>query len=391
MTSDMATPAPRTQPRPRWMRKPLQAFGHTAQLLRGHLVDRYGETEADAFFRDTESRYADLLPRVSWVEGRRGAVFNAFLRITAQEICVYQAVEARGGTAAEAWELCHRALRLQLAETPRWKRWLMSRLLFSGLVWRIVQRREARQELLRAGKFETRSITGDGSDFDLGIDYVRCGNLELAREVGAEAFAPYICMSDIALSDAFDWGLIRTKTLADGCSHCDFRFKRGAPTQIRSSTPEVQEVIDRIARDESGPDRVHEEPPVHPNVALLMRFNPNNVPATVDVFAEDAVFHFIDSRLPDLQGDYVGRAEIQSLFERLAALTHNTFAVHPISAEAMGDELVVAHTRNSLTLGNQPIAVDVVVVWRMVDGQIAEVWGIPSMHIMSSAGVPSSA
>ena len=57
----------------------------------------------------------------------------------------------------------------------------------------------------------------------------------------------------------------------------------------------------------------------------------------------------------------------------------------------MGDELVVAHTRNSLTLGDQPIAVDVVVVWRMVDSQIAEVWDIPSMHTMSSAGVSSSA
>lgn len=175
---------------------------------------------------------------------------NAFLGITAQELSVYQAVEARGGDAPEAWEVCHRALRLRLARTPRWKRWLMNRFLFSKLVRQIVRRREANQELVRAGDFETRSVVGDGTEFDIGTDYVRCGNLELARKVEAEAFAPYLCMSDIALSDAFGWGLIRTQTLADGCSYCDFRFKEGGETRITSRTPEVQETIDRIARAE---------------------------------------------------------------------------------------------------------------------------------------------
>lgn len=237
------------------MRKSLRDFAGTAQLLRGFLTDRYGEQGAVALIRDAETRYADLLPMVLWVKGRRGAAMNAFLGITAQELSVYQAIEARGGSASEAWEVCHRALRLRLARTPKWKRWLMSRLLFSGLVRRVIERRESRQEILRAGDFETRSLLGDGSEFDLGVDYVRCGNLELVRKVGAEAFAPYVCMSDIALSEALDWGLTRTQTLADGCSHCDFRFKQGGATRISSRTPEVQETIDRIARNESGDAR----------------------------------------------------------------------------------------------------------------------------------------
>ena len=96
------------------------------------------------------------------------------------------------------------------------------------------------------GDFELRYLASDGSDFDFGIDYIRCRNLELARRLGAEGFAPYVCMSDIELSNALDWGLIRTQTLADGCSHCDFRFKRGAETRISSKTPEVQETVERI-------------------------------------------------------------------------------------------------------------------------------------------------
>ena len=116
------------------------------------------------------------------------------------------------------------------------------------MVRRIARRREEKNEQPRFGDFEVRYLSGDGSDFDFGVDYVRCGNLELAKRLGAEEFAPYVCMSDVALSNALGWGLIRTQTLADGCSHCDFRFKKNGETLISSKTPEVQETIERIER-----------------------------------------------------------------------------------------------------------------------------------------------
>jgi hypothetical protein len=175
-------------------------------------------------------------------------MLNGFLRTTAQEIAVYMAVRDRGGSPAEAWEICHEAIRLRMVEFPKWKRWLSRRFMYSGIVRRIMKRREANRDQPRFGDFEVRYHTGDGSDFDFGIDYVRCGNLELVKKLGAEEFAPYVCMSDIALSDALGWGLIRTQTLADGCSHCDFRFKRNAQTQISSKTPEVQQTIEGIER-----------------------------------------------------------------------------------------------------------------------------------------------
>ena len=46
----------------------------------------------------------------------------------------------------------------------------------------------------------------------------------------------------------------------------------------------------------------------------------------------------------------------------------------------IGDELVVTHTKNRLTLQGRSITTDVVVVRRIVNGRIAEVWDIPSVH-----------
>jgi hypothetical protein len=236
----------RTQFRSTDCERLLRDFDKTADLVRPFVAGRFGEGGADALYRRVRENYEEFIPQIPRIGGLRATMLNSFLRITAQEVAVYKAVKERGGTPSEAWEVCHEGIRLRMTEFPRWKRWLFRRLMYSGIVRRVVRRREERNEQAKFGDFEVRYRTGDGSDFDIGVDYVRCGNLELAKKLEAQEFAPYVCMSDIALSDALGWGLIRTQTLADGCSHCDFRFKRNAETQVSSKTPEVQQTIERI-------------------------------------------------------------------------------------------------------------------------------------------------
>jgi len=227
----------------------LRDFDRTAQLVKGFVAERYGEESADEFYRDARQEYKAIIPQIPRIKGARARLLNSFLRITAQEIAVYKAMKKRGKTPGEAWEICHAAIRLRMETFPRWKARLFRQLMYSPLVKRIVRRRAKKMEQLRFGDFEVRYLTGDGGDFDFGVDYVRCGNLELVKKLGAGEFAPYVCMSDIPLSNGLGWGLIRAQTLADGCDYCDFRFKKDAATQITSKTPEVQETIDRIRRE----------------------------------------------------------------------------------------------------------------------------------------------
>ncbi len=118
----------------------------------------------------------------------------------------------------------------------------------------------------------------------------------------------------------------------------------------------------------------------HPNVALIKRLDLRNLAAAVDLFAEDVVWHYYNPRLPDIEGDYVGLSGIGDFFGKIAGLSSGTFQVQPVSITPVGDELVVVHTRNSLTIEGQQITTDVVVVWRIVEGLIAEIWDIPSVH-----------
>ncbi|MDC0936982.1 nuclear transport factor 2 family protein [Pirellulales bacterium] len=118
----------------------------------------------------------------------------------------------------------------------------------------------------------------------------------------------------------------------------------------------------------------------HPSITLLKRLDPDNLAGSDDVFADDVVFHFFNPKLPETQGDYVGLSGLGDLFGKLAKRTNGTFKANPISATPVGDELVVMQNRNTMTLEDENVDVDVVLVWRIVDGRVAEVWDIPSVY-----------
>lgn len=118
----------------------------------------------------------------------------------------------------------------------------------------------------------------------------------------------------------------------------------------------------------------------HPNMALFERLDPENLAASKDVFSDDLVWHYFNPKLPDIQGDYVGLAGLQSFFEKVGGTTKGSFKVHPGSAEAFGDELMVMHNHNTMTIDGEEVDIDVAVIWRVVDGRVAEVWDIPSVY-----------
>ncbi len=123
----------------------------------------------------------------------------------------------------------------------------------------------------------------------------------------------------------------------------------------------------------------------HQNITILKRFDPKDPDGWPAVVAEDVVFRFFNPNLPDMQGDYVGLDGLQRFFTTIMERTNGTFRINPQSATAIGDELVVVHSINSMTLPELPepdVVVDVVVAWRIVDGRITEVWDIPSAYTM---------
>ena len=119
--------------------------------------------------------------------------------------------------------------------------------------------------------------------------------------------------------------------------------------------------------------------PIHPNLLLMQQFDIKNLDVCAEIMAENFVWHYFNPRLPDLEGAYRGLAGIKDFFAKLAAISNDSFQVSVVDGRAVGDELVVTQTCNRIKLEDNTIEFDVVVVWRIVEGKIAEAWDIPSV------------
>ena len=230
--------------------KLLKDFDKTEDLTQDYLVKRYGEELAEKLYRETRQEYEKIIPEIPHIEGPRARALNLFLLIVAQELAVYRIMKKHGKSLGEAWEICHEAIKLRMEKFSKIKRWLLKKLMYSNFLMKRVKRRAEKGEQLKFGDFEVKYLIGDGKEFDWGVDYVACGHYTFLKAQGAEEFAPYVCLSDIALGDALGWGLIRTQTIADGCESCDFRFKKGGETKISSKTPEAQATIEKILKSQ---------------------------------------------------------------------------------------------------------------------------------------------
>lgn len=230
--------------------KLLRDFDKTASLMEDYLVDRYGSDLAAKLYTETRQEYERIIPQIPYIEGVQAKPLNSFLLITAQEVAVYKAMKKHGKTPGEAWEVCHEGIKLRMEKFSKVKIWMLKKLMYSNFALNRIRKRAENNEHVKFGDFELAYHIGDGKEFDFGVDYLKCGNYNLVKALGAKEFAPHVCMSDIPLGDAIDWGLTRTQTLADGCETCDFRFKKGSENKISSKTPEVQRTIERIRKQE---------------------------------------------------------------------------------------------------------------------------------------------
>ena len=85
----------------------------------------------------------------------------------------------------------------------------------------------------RGGALETDTLTSTGDVFDFNV--TRCRYAEMYREIGMEELGSILsCARDYALIEGFNESvdLARTRTIMEGASHCDFRYRLRAPVDL---------------------------------------------------------------------------------------------------------------------------------------------------------------
>jgi hypothetical protein len=195
------------------------------------LVNSFGKARASGLMKDVRREYEALTPEVPYIGGEEN-MFTEWLTYGVYYLAVYRVLKAEGQSVEEVGKVIFDTFQA-MADYPRWFLRLVGAFRYNK---RYVDRfREAvarTQERRYPGDWVATFVEGDGEDFDYGLDVAECGICKFYHAQGADELAPYLCLSDYVVSDAFGRGLVRYKTLAEGAEVCDFRFKKGRETFV---------------------------------------------------------------------------------------------------------------------------------------------------------------
>jgi len=213
--------------------KLLKDFDNLMKRARTALVSQYGREFAATVASEVREEYSKLIPGIPYVGENR--ILVRFITGTAQSLAIYKVLRNHGKTVEQAGKLYYLMCKAILNSYPGTVRWLIGKASFSKLFLRAARKGALEsQKRLHPGGYVFSFVEGDGREFDYGVDYFECGGCKFLSSQGASELAPYVCTADIVYSDSFGWGLIRTKTIAEGFEKCDFRFKKGGKTRVTS-------------------------------------------------------------------------------------------------------------------------------------------------------------
>jgi hypothetical protein len=195
------------------------------------LVIRFGKDRASGLMRDIRQEHEALAPEMPYIGGEEN-MFTEWLVYGVYYLAVYRVLKAGGLGVEEAGKVIFDAFQA-MADHPKWLLRLVGSLKYNErYVGRLKEAAATTQERRYPGDWVAAFIEGDGEEFDYGIDIAECGICKFYRAQGAGELAPYLCLSDYVASEAFDRGLVRYKTLAEGADVCDFRYKEGRETFV---------------------------------------------------------------------------------------------------------------------------------------------------------------
>jgi hypothetical protein len=194
------------------------------------LVKRYGKSEARALMAKIAQEFQRLfvlLPDLGPKEENRWATN---MPPAALALAAYRVLVPRHANLEDVGQMLFKTLQGEMSGVAS----LIMQVTYSekGNIEKLKslaarsQRRQYREDWVMT------FVNGSGQDFNYGVDVTECAIQKYLAAQGAPELTRYLCLTDYVSSEAMGRGLVRYKTLAEGCAVCDFRYKEGRPSYL---------------------------------------------------------------------------------------------------------------------------------------------------------------
>ena len=207
---------------------PLSPFFEATQKV---FSARFGDDLSATLIVETKQAYEDLRPKIPYTGGKEN-MFTEWLDYGAYYLAMHQVLSARGHDIDDVGTLIFKTYKM-MADYPKWFLSIVGCLKYGkNYEEKLKDAAAASQQRKYPGDFVSSFIEGDDKTFDYGLDITECGICKLYSAHGAQRLSRYMCLSDYVISKAFNRGLVRYTTIAEGAEKCDFRFKKGRETFV---------------------------------------------------------------------------------------------------------------------------------------------------------------
>ena len=170
-------------------------------------------------------RFVALLPGIPYIGGKENRLTEN-LYLTAAMLAFHQELGTHGKTITETARIIYLGTNSLYRSFPynfmlRWEGW---RIFSQDHLNKIRQEAEISHARRYPGDWVFDYLPSDGKTYLYGVNYTECGIVKYLDQQGASELAPYLCWLDYPMCNAMHVGLIRTETIAQGFTKCNFRF-----------------------------------------------------------------------------------------------------------------------------------------------------------------------
>ena len=195
------------------------------------LTPALGKKRAAVTMGHIRTKVASLTPSVPYIGGKEN-IFTQWLTYGVYYLAVYQVLKPLGYSTDQIGMMIYETYEV-MADYPKWFLRLVSRLKYGKRYEkRLRLAAEESQKRRYPADWVCNFVVGNGHEFDYGLDITECGIYKFYAAHDARELAAYMCLSDYVASKAFERGLVRHHTIAEGDKLCDFRYKRGRETFV---------------------------------------------------------------------------------------------------------------------------------------------------------------
>jgi hypothetical protein len=194
------------------------------------LIQRYGETRGKLFAQKIEKKLETTLsqlPNIGTAQENRWAVN---MPSTAFALAAYRVLVPEHVTLEEFGQMIYETSQKQMSGIPTF----VMRVTYNeqGMMEKTKLLATRSQQCQYSEDWVMTFVEGNGQDFTYGVDVTECAILKYLEKQGASELTRYLCLTDYLTSEAMGRGLVRYKTLAEGCKGCDFRYQKGRPSYL---------------------------------------------------------------------------------------------------------------------------------------------------------------